>query len=379
MNVYVRELAASLAHRGVDVSVYVRKWHADLPHEVEVEPGVRVVHVAAGEPELLKEELYDVVDDYVEGVIADIEHIGGVDILHANYWLSGVAGHQIKHRLELPLVTTFHTLARVKAETGDHEPLRRIEAEARVIACSDIVTASCVAEDHWLQRLYGTDPDRIASVTPGVEHALFSPGDKGGARAALGLGDEPVILFVGRLQPLKGPSVAVEALGLLEDTTATLVIVGGPSGVEGEAELARVHDLIDRYDIGHRVRFVEPQPHHLLGTYYRAADICIVPSRSESFGLVALEAQACGTPVVAAAVGGLRTLVEHGRTGFLVERRDPVVYASYIDQLLGNSLLMAEMALDAAERAGEYSWTNTAANLMRTYAQVRAGLLVDCL
>jgi len=378
MNVYVRELAASLAHRGVEVSVYVRKWNDDLPHEVQVEPGVRVVHVAAGRADLLKEELYDVVDDYVEGVVADIDAIGGVDILHANYWLSGVAGHQIKHRLHLPLVTTFHTLARVKAETGDHEPLRRIEAEARVIACSDIVTASCVAEDHWLQRLYGTDPARIASVAPGVEHALFSPGDKGGARAAIGLGDEPVILFVGRLQPLKGPSVAVEALGLLDNTDATLLIVGGPSGVEGEAELRRVHEIIDRYDIGHRVRFVDPQPHHLLGTYYRAADVCIVPSRSESFGLVALEAQACGTPVVAAAVGGLRTLVDHGRTGFLVERRDPVIYAAYLDQLLSNGLMMAEMALDAAERAGEYSWTNTAANLMTTYAQVRAGMLVDC-
>lgn len=378
MNVYVRELAASLAHRNVAVDVYVRKWADDLPSEVEIEPGVRVVHVPAGPSELIKEDLYDHVEEFSDGVVADIEAIGGSCVLHANYWLSGVAGHQIKHRLDMPLVTTFHTLARVKAETGDHEPERRARAEAEVIACSDAVTASCTAEQQWLERLYHTPSERIERVSPGVEHALFSPGDQAFARSAIGAGDEPLLLFVGRIQPLKGVTVAVEALGRLVNQDARLMIVGGPSGQQGAEELARVHQLIADFGIEDRVTFVPPQPHHLLGTYYRAADVCVVPSRSESFGLVALEAAACGTPVVAAAVGGLRTLVDHGKTGYLVEGRDPVVFASYIDKLLGNGMLAAEMAMDGADHAGRYSWTATADQLLDVYSSIRCQVTVSC-
>lgn len=378
MNVYVRELSAALAHRGVEVVVYVRRWDRDLPREVHVEPNVRVVHVDAGPPVLLKEELYDVVDDYVDGVVADLRDIGGACVLHANYWLSGVAGHQVKHRLDMPLVTTFHTLARVKAELGDHEPDRRARAEADVIECSDVVTASCTAEQHWLERLYATPSDRIERVAPGVEHALFSPGNQAFARRAVGLGDEPVICFVGRIQPLKGVTVAVRALAALVNKSATLVIIGGPSGQEGQDELNEVHRLIDEHGLHDRVRFVKPQPHHLLGTWYRAADICIVPSRSESFGLVALEAAACGTPVVASAVGGLRTLVEHGRTGYLVEGRDPGVFGAYMDKLIENPMLAAEMAMDAAAHARTYSWTATADQLLHVYDRLGCEVLVDC-
>ena len=378
MNVYVRELAASLAHRGVEVHVYVRRWHAELPREVDIEPGVRVVHIDAGPPSLEKEQLYDIVDDYIQGVVDDIEAIGGVDVLHANYWLSGVAGHHIKHKLDRPLVTTFHTLARVKAETGDHEPERRARAEAEVIACSDVVTASGAAEQHWLERLYDTDPDRIEIVTPGVKHAFFAPGDKAGARSAIGFGAEPMMLFVGRIQPLKGVTVAVEALASVEDRTTCLVIVGGPSGLEGEQEMERVRALIEEHGLQGRVRFEPPVPHHLLSTWYRAADVVIVPSRSESFGLVALEAGACGTPVVAAAVGGLRTIVEHGRTGYLVEQRNPLIYASYVDQLLGNAFVSGEMAFNAAERARYFSWTETAKSLLEVYDVLATRAVTDC-
>ncbi|MCB0995012.1 MAG: glycosyltransferase, partial [Acidimicrobiales bacterium] len=313
MNVYVRELAAGLAHIGVECSVYVRRWADDLPVEVAVEPGVRVVHVPAGPPELDKEALYGIVDEFADGVAADLERTGGADVLHANYWLSGVAAHRLKHELELPLVSTFHTLARVKAENGDHEPARRVAAEADVVRCSDVITASCVTEAHQLERLYGADPDRIELVTPGVEHALFSPGDPGGARAALGLDHRRVVLFVGRIQPLKGVDVAVGAVAALRRQDLQLVIVGGASGAGGDAEVQRIHDLVRAQGLSDQVRFVDPQPHHLLSTFYRAADVVLVPSRSESFGLVALEAAACGAPVVAAAVGGLRSLVDHGR------------------------------------------------------------------
>src|SRR4051795_6326387 len=177
MNVYVRELVSSLAQAGIDCSVYVRRWRDDLPDEVQVEPGFRVVHVDAGPHELAKEHLPEVVGEYSDGVLADIRRLGDVDALHANYWLSGVAGHRLKHELDIPLVSTFHTLARVKAETGDPEPQRRIDAESEVVACSDVIVANSVEEVAQLQTLYGADPSRIELVAPGVEHAFFSPGD----------------------------------------------------------------------------------------------------------------------------------------------------------------------------------------------------------
>ncbi|MCB1003535.1 MAG: glycosyltransferase, partial [Acidimicrobiales bacterium] len=305
MNVYVRELVGALAQAGVAGNVYVRRWDDALPEVVDVEPGFRVVHVPAGPADLAKEELPAVVDEFADRVAHHVAATGTIETLHANYWLSGVAGHRIKHALDLPLVSTFHTLARVKAETGDPEPDRRVQAETEVIGCSDAILASCTAEANQLTELYGADPSRIEIVPPGVDHAFFSPGDQRGARAALGLGDHPVLLFVGRIQPLKGVDVAVRTLAALAHPDAVLVVVGGASGADGHREVERVRELAADLGVADRIRWVAPQPHHLLSTYYRAADVALVPSRSESFGLVALEAAACGTPVVAAAVGGL--------------------------------------------------------------------------
>jgi D-inositol-3-phosphate glycosyltransferase len=378
MNVYVRELVSSLAQAGVASRVYVRRWSDELPDVVEVEPGFQVVHVGAGPVELAKEHLPEIVDEFAEGVVDHLRSAGPVDALHANYWLSGVAGHAIKHRLEIPLVSTFHTLARVKAETGDPEPQRRISAEAEVIGCSDAILANSPTEADQLRDLYGADPARIEIVPPGVDHAFFSPGHRQGARRALGLGDHPVLLFVGRVQPLKGLDVAVEALAGLDDPSAVLVAVGGPSGPNGKAELARVLALAAELGVAERVRLVDPQPHHLLSTYYRAADVTVVPSRSESFGLVALESAACGTPVVAAAVGGLRTLVEHGVTGFLVDSRDPSDFAAHITSLLCDPDLAAAMSSAAAADARRYTWATTAARLRRLYADLGSRLPVDC-
>jgi D-inositol-3-phosphate glycosyltransferase len=377
MNVYVRELVSSLAQAGVRSEVFVRRWHAELPEVVDVEPGFRVVHIDAGPPGLAKEQLPEIVDRFSDGVA---RHLRGsdTDAIHANYWLSGLAGHRLKHQLDLPLVSTFHTLARVKAETGDAEPQRRVDAEAEVIGCSDAILASCPTEADWLVDLYGARRDRVEVVPPGVDHAFFSPGDRMGARAALGLGAHPVLLFVGRIQPLKGLEVAVEALHRLRHEGGVLVVVGGPSGPDGEAEVARVRSRVARLDLEDRVRFVPAQPHHLLSTYYRAADVCVVPSRSESFGLVALEAGACGTPVVAAAVGGLRTLVDHGRTGFLVEDRDPSRYAAFIDQVLDDAAGRGELGHAAAHAARRYTWSTTAARLRRLYADLTARAPVTC-
>jgi D-inositol-3-phosphate glycosyltransferase len=187
-----------------------------------------------------------------------------------------------------------------------------------------------------------------------------------------------MLLFVGRIQPLKGLDVAVRALAELEDQRAVLVVVGGASGPGGRAEVERIEKLAASLGVSDRMRFVDPQPHHLLSTYYRAADVVLVPSRSESFGLVALEAAACGTPVVAAAVGGLRTLVEHGRTGFLVEGRDPEVFAAYTEQILDNPALARELADKAAARARNFTWSTAAGRLRRIYADLTARSPVEC-
>jgi D-inositol-3-phosphate glycosyltransferase len=381
MNVYVRELAASLAQSGVDTTVYVRRWDHHLPSEVDVEPGFRVVHVDAGPVDLPKEALPEVVDVFTEDLLRHLER-RPVDVVHANYWLSGVAGHRVKHELDLPLVTTFHTLARVKAETGDPEPERRIRSEAEVIGCSDVMLANCVEESSQLRRLYGADADRIEIVPPGVEHAFFSPGQQAGARRALGLEvGVPTLLFVGRIQPLKGLDVAIGALAELVSgphPDARLVVVGGPSGADGPAEVERMRSLASVAGVADRIRWVEPQPHHLLSTWYRAADVVVVPSRSESFGLVALEAAACGAPVVAAAVGGLRTLVDHGNTGLLVADRQASSFAGAISDLLTDRALARRMGDAAAARARTYTWSTAAARLRRIYADLANRVPMRC-
>ena len=380
MNVYVRELVSSLAQAGVRSTVFTRRCDDDVPDVVDVEPGFRVVHIPAGGPDLVKEHLPEVVDAFTEGVLSHLRLHPDVDAIHANYWLSGIAGHTLKHELDIPLVSTFHTLARVKAETGDAEPQRRIDAEFAVMRCSDAITASCPAEAQQLQRLYDVPADRIQLVPPGVIHAFFSPGDRRGAQRALGLPHDgrPVLLFVGRIQPLKGVDVAISALAEVEFANAVLLVVGGPSGPDGDTEAAKARLLAEELGVADRITWVEPQPHYRLATYYRAADVCVVPSRSESFGLVALEAAACGVPVVAAAVGGLRTLVEHGRTGYLVEDRDPATFAAYIDRVLRDPVRASSMGEAAAAHARGFTWSTTAARLRRLYADLTTRALVDC-
>jgi D-inositol-3-phosphate glycosyltransferase len=399
MNVYVRELSSSLARAGVACDVYTRAWRPGLADVVAVEPGLRVHHVTAGRhasvpkedlPSLVEEFTHSVLDRMAANLRADDSP---PDAIHANYWLSGIAGHSIKHRLGLPLVSTFHTLDRVKAEASPEdlesaESSRRAEAEAVVIGCSDAVLASCSVEAEQLVELYDAVRSRIEIVPPGVDRAFFSPGYRPQARRAVGLaGGGPLLLFVGRIQPLKGADVAVRTLALLVEGgigEARLAIIGGPSGPHGEDEMAALHGLATALGLEERVAFIPPQPHELLSTYYRAADVCLVPSRSESFGLVALEAAACGTPVVASAVGGLTTVVDDGRTGFLVEGASgadegrETAFAERTSELLGDEHLAREMGVAAAERARRYTWPIAAARLRRLYADLTARSLVEC-
>jgi D-inositol-3-phosphate glycosyltransferase len=372
MNVYVREVASALAQAGVECTTYTRADRPGLPREVQVEPGHHVVHVPAGPFDLPKEALPDQLAPFTAGVLDHLRAGPGVDVVHGNYWLSGVAGHRLKHELGVPLVSTFHTLARVKAEGGDMEPEWRDQAEAEVIGCSDAICVSCPEEERQFRRLYGDPAGRIEIVPPAVEHAFFAPGDRGGARRAVGLADhEQVVLFVGRIQPLKAPDLAIRAVATMPQRPL-LVIVGGASGVDGAGEAALAHKLAAELGVADRVRFVPPQPHHILSSWYRAADLVIVPSRSESFGLVALEAAACGIPVVASAVGGLLNIVHDGVTGFLVDGRDPARYARAMAQVLDDPAGAAAMGAAASVRARRFTWSFTAARLRRLYTDLAA-------
>jgi D-inositol-3-phosphate glycosyltransferase len=376
MNVYVRELSIALARAGIECDVYTRAWQKGLPASVRLEPGLYVHHVAAGPPSAVdKRDLPDLVDAFVAGVLARVQ-ADPPDVIHANYWLSGVAGHTLKHELGVPLVSTFHTLARVKAEAAEQEPAQRVAAEAAVIGCSDAILASTPVERDELERLYAAVPERIEIVPPGVDPHAFTPGDRAAAKRALGV-DGPVLVFVGRIQPLKGLDIAAGALAEL-DGRATLLVVGGPSGPDGADELARVRAFLDDAGLGRQVRFFPPQAHHRLRSFYQAADVCLVPSRTESFGLVALEAAACGTPVVAADVGGLRTIVDHGRTGFLVDARDRAAYAACVEKVLGDPSLAAAMSRAAVTTASRYRWANAAGRLRRLFGDLAARQLVEC-
>ena len=398
MNVYVRELSAALARSGVACDVFTRAWSLELPAVIDVEPGVRVHHVPAGPLGALpKESLPSVVDEFTASVLARMaadeghggpggEHLPYTSV-HANYWLSGLSGHVIKHELNLPLVCTFHTLDRVKAESMPEEveadmPHRRAEAEASIIDCSDAVLASCSVEAEQIASLYGGEPGRIRIVPPGVDHAFFGPGHRPQARRALGLPlDGRLLLFVGRIQPLKRADVAIETLAELlrsGDEPYRLVVVGGPSGPHGEKSLQGLHDIADAHGVREHVHFIDPQPHELLSSYYRAADVCLVPSRSESFGLVALEAAACGTPVVASAVGGLTTLVEHGRTGFLVEDPDPRSYAAAVRRVFEEPLVAERLSTASVLMARRYTWRAAATALVDLHDELASGRLVEC-
>ena len=378
MNVYIREVASALAHRGATCTVYVRKWDPELLDEVELESGVHIVHIEAGEYELEKEDLYDIVDDFTDIVIKDLKNRKPVDIIHANYWLSGAVGHKLKHELNIPLVTTFHTLGETKKKSGFPEPNERLRVEMEIVGCSDVVVANSENEQEQLHHLYGANVDRVEIVPLGVEQALFSPGNPNAAKDALGLPTGPILLFIGRLQSLKGVDVAISTLRAMDHENATLVIVGGASGQEGSLYESEIRNLANNLPAGKKVAFIPPQPHHILSTYYRAADIVIVPSRSESFGLVALEAAACGVPVVASSVGGLQNLIEDGKTGLLIEGWDPVEYAQAVDYLLSNPFKTTEIAMNAVDRAQTYTWGQTATRLQEIYQSVLSKTLVEC-
>ncbi|CAN5900467.1 D-inositol-3-phosphate glycosyltransferase [soil metagenome] len=377
MNVYVDQLARAMAETGVKVDVFTRRDTHYLPSRVAVTPGYTVHHVDAGPARrLAAEKLPNYVARFADRVVDAVENLRTVDVVHTHYWLSGWAGLLVKRHLGLPMANSFHTLGRIKDMTRRHddppESLLRIAAETEVIQMSDCVVASSPVEADELLTHYGADPGALCVSPPGVDHGRFFPGPKEEARRRLGLDDGPLVTFVGRIQALKGPDVALAAFERVakELPGATLLVMGGPSGPRGERELRALKSHAAR--LSAQVIFAEPVPHRTLADVYRASDVVHVPSRSESFGLVAVEAQACGTPVVATRVGGLHASVDDGASGMLVEGWNPDDHSDALLSVLTDPERAADMSIKAVEWAERFSWENTVNRLLELYAGVTA-------
>ncbi|GHJ46297.1 D-inositol-3-phosphate glycosyltransferase [Catellatospora sp. TT07R-123] len=374
MNVYIVEVSKRLARAGVEIEIFTRTTGRDLPPRTELAPGVLVRHISAGPFEgLAKEDLPAQLCAFTHGVLG-VEASrppGYYDLLASHYWLSGQVGWLAKDRWGVPLVHTAHTLAKVKnlqLAAGDRaEPMGRVVGEEQVVEQADRLVANTPTEARELVDLYGAPLDRVAVVAPGVDLDRFRPGDRAAARARLGLpATDKIVAFVGRIQPLKAPDVLIRALA--ETTGVTALIVGGPSGSGLDRPTALI-ELAQVLGVHDRVRFLPPQSGDRLADVYRAADVVAVPSHNESFGLVALEAQACGTPVVAAAVGGLVTAVRDGISGVLVDGHDPVVWGRVLDRLLAEPLRLAELSAGAVRHAHDFSWDRTAQSLLSVYGE----------
>ncbi|HVL80862.1 MAG TPA: glycosyltransferase [Actinomycetota bacterium] len=378
MNVYIRKVAAEMAGRGVMSDIFTRRTSPDEPALTEVAPGVRVFAVDAGPARPVhKERLPRLVDRFVDEVDAIAASQPAYEAIHAHYWLSGVAGMALKERWGVPLVTSFHTLARVKdsARSGeDPEPLFRRRGEDRLVRASDRIVASTDIERDQLIDLYDCRTESVDVVYPGVDLGRFKPGDRAAARSRWGLGPEPTVLFAGRLQPLKGPHIALGAIARLRRMVpdAHLLIAGDESPRGSWGERMRLHLRARRYGVTRRTTFLEPVPHDDLPDLYRAADAVVIPSASESFGLVALEAAACGTPVVATAVGGLRRLVQDGQTGYLVRRRTSSAFARALSRVLADPEARDRLGTNAVALAQRFPWSATAEGLLEVYASVTA-------
>ena len=385
LNVYVVETAKRLADSGVAVEIFTRATSSDQPPRVEMHPGVLVRHVSAGPFEgLAKDDLPAQLCAFTAGVLRTEANYdpGWYDVIHSHYWLSGQVGWLARERWGVPLVHSAHTLARVKnallAEGDAPEPVARVIGEEQVAGEADRLIASTADEAEQLVRLYDADPSLVDVVAPGVDLQTFRPGPKHAARKRLGLRpDALTLLFVGRIQPLKAPDLLLRAAAELRRDPGLagrlqVVVLGAPSGSVVTSEWLRRLSAV--LGLGDTVRFVPPVARAHVADYYRAADLTVVPSYNESFGLVALESQACGTPVVAAAVGGLPTAVADGASGVLVRGHDPHEWASVLHGLLTSPRQRLLLASGARAHAERFSWDRTTQGLIDAYDSAVAQL-----
>jgi D-inositol-3-phosphate glycosyltransferase len=371
MQLYVRALSRELGKRGHVVDVFTRRADPSLARIVSFGRNVRVVHLDAGPAAPVdKASLYD----YLPSFVAEVERFRrreGIeyDLVHSHYWLSGWVGNVLARRWDAPHVTMFHTLSRLKdlAPTEAGESADRSEVETRIVAAADRIIASSEHERESLVDLYGARRDRVCVVPGGVDLNLFVPRDQHVARARLQL-DGDVVLFVGRMDPIKGLEVLLRAFALLKHRSpATLVVVGGSAG---EPELVRSHGLAATLGLLDRVQFRGPVPQEELPFYYTAATLLVVPSYYESFGLAAVEALACGTPVVGSMVGGLPTIVHEGANGFLVRSRQPAEYAERIESILGDPALRTHLASRARTSVARFGWNAVADRIGAIYGEL---------
>jgi D-inositol-3-phosphate glycosyltransferase len=390
MNVYVIELAKRLAQRDVEVEIFTRATSSKLPPVVEAVPGVHVHHVHAGPFEgLRKEDLPPQLCAFAREVLrAEAGHEQGwYDLVHSHYWLSGQVGALVRDRWSVPLAHSMHTMAKVKnemlAEGDTPEPMARVIGEEQVVEAADMLIANTDIEAKQLVNLYDADPTRVEVVHPGVDLDVFRPVDQAVARARLGLPrDAHVLMFAGRIQPLKAPDVLLRAVAVLLERDPSLrgrlvvPVVGGPSGsgLEHPESLAQLATSLGLDDV---VRFVPPVAQTTLVDWYSAATLVCVPSYNESFGLVAVEAQATGTPVVAAAVGGLTTAVDHGRSGLLVEGHEPADYARAFERVLRQPAFREELSAGAVLQAAGFAWEATADRTIEVYRQAHHAMRRD--
>ena len=388
MNVYVIELARRLAARGIEVDIFTRATSSALPPVVEAAPGVTVRHIHAGPFEgLTKGELPGQLCVFAREVLRSeaAQPVGHYDVVHSHYWLSGQVGALARDRWGVPLVHSMHTMAKVKNDAlaiGDTpEPAARIIGEQQVVEAADMLIANTDIEAKQLINLYDADPGRVEVVHPGVDLSVFQPVDERTARLALGLpAHAHVLMFAGRIQPLKAPDVLLRAVAVLLEETPSLrsrlvvPVVGGPSGtgLEHPESLAQLAAELGVDDV---VRFVPPVAQTELAQWCAAATLVAVPSYNESFGLVAAEAQATGTPVIGAAVGGLTTVIRDGRSGLLVDGHESRDWANAMRRVLEDDALRSRLQAGAVEQAGLFSWERTAQSTLEVYRRARSSLL----
>lgn len=371
MNVYVRKLSEELARRGFCVDIFTRRTDRDSPETIVLAEGVRVVHLEAGPAQPLpKEDLPHYLEAFEESLLRFQESRNlSYDLLHSHYWLSGWVAERLKLRWRVPHVAMFHTLGEVKnrALITEREPPFRIEAERVVVRGANRIVCASEHEKQLLVELYGACPHCIAVVPCGVDLELFQPMDKEEARRRLGLRDhERIILFVGRIEPLKGVDILIGAAAQLHGQEDFYLLIVGGDG-HARSEMTHLQRLASGLGIDHHVSFIGPVDHERLPLFYNAADVCVVPSFYESFGLVAVEAMACGTPVVASRVGGLTVTVRDGETGYLVPWQCAEPFAERLELLLGNRELRRALGRTAREQMQRFCWASVAEGVIKAY------------
>jgi len=371
LNVYINQLAQELGKSQNVVDIFTRRTNKHAPTIINITPYVRVIHIQAGPPAIVpKNELFQYSADFAQRIeeFRRNEHTQ-YDLLHSHYWLSGATALHLSQRWAVPHIIMFHTLAHLKqlANPEEAEPFNRLEMERRLIKQADCIIASTAEERLQMIRHCGATVSQVRVIPCGIDLKLFKPHDRQQARTKLGIGyHEPIVLFVGRLDPFKGPDVLLRSAALMQ-TKAQIVIVGGKSASDKDTQLLK--ELAMQLKISKRVHFIDAQPQYKLPAMYSAADVTVIPSYHESFGLAAVESLACGTPVVATRAGGLKTIVQNNITGYLVPRC-PGFFAERLDTLLQNPGMLKNLRVAARQSILQYSWSNVATMVQDMYEDV---------